>query len=95
VVSNWLRIANGKRTLCFAVNKAHASALLDSFRRQGIAAELLTDQDDETTREEVIPHGLGLATATTSAALFPHWEHRIRGASSLSVIFQPTRRASA
>jgi superfamily II DNA or RNA helicase len=39
VVSNWLRIANGKRTLCFAVNKAHAGALLDSFRRQGIAAE--------------------------------------------------------
>jgi DNA repair protein RadD len=54
VVSNWLRIANGKRTLCFAVNKAHAGALLDSFRRQGIAAELLTDQDDEATREEVI-----------------------------------------
>jgi len=54
VVSNWLRIANGKRTLCFAVNKAHAGALLDSFRRQGIAAELLTDQDDETMREEVI-----------------------------------------
>jgi DNA repair protein RadD len=54
VVSNWVRIANGKRTLCFAVNKAHAAALLDSFRRQGIAAELLTDQDDEKTREEVI-----------------------------------------
>jgi superfamily II DNA or RNA helicase len=54
VVSNWLRIANGKRTLCFAVNKAHAAALLDSFRRQGIAAEMLTGQDDEATREEVI-----------------------------------------
>jgi superfamily II DNA or RNA helicase len=54
VVSNWLRIANGKRTLCFAVNKAHAAALLENFQRQGIAAELLTDQDDEATREEVI-----------------------------------------
>jgi DNA repair protein RadD len=54
VVSNWLRIANGKRTLCFAVNKTHAAALLESLRRQGVAAELLTDQDDEVTREEVI-----------------------------------------
>jgi superfamily II DNA or RNA helicase len=54
VANNWLRIANGKRTLCFAVNKAHGAALLESFRVQGIAAELLTDNDDEDTREEVI-----------------------------------------
>jgi hypothetical protein len=41
------------------------------------------------------PRGLGLATATTSAAFKPHLEQRIRSASSSSVIFQPTRRASA
>jgi DNA repair protein RadD len=54
VVHNWLRIANRKRTLCFAVNKAHGAALLDSFRRQGVAAEMLTDADDEEIREEVL-----------------------------------------
>jgi DNA repair protein RadD len=54
VIMNWLRIANGKRTICFAVNKAHGAALLDAFRRQGIAAEMLTDADDEVTREQVI-----------------------------------------
>jgi DNA repair protein RadD len=54
VVSNWLRIANRKRTLVFAVNKSHAQSLLDSFRREGVAAEMLTDQDDEATREEVV-----------------------------------------
>jgi superfamily II DNA or RNA helicase len=54
VVENWLRIAHGKRTLCFAVNKAHGAALLDSFRQQGIAAEMLTDADGEETREEII-----------------------------------------
>lgn len=54
VVANWLRIANGRRTLLFAVNKAHGAALLDSFRQQGIAAEMLTDADDEETREEII-----------------------------------------
>jgi len=41
------------------------------------------------------PLGLGLAIATTSAAFLPHLEQRIRSASSLSVIFQPTRRARA
>lgn len=54
VLENWLRIAKGKRTLCFAVNKTHAAALLDSFLRAGIAAEMLTDDDDEAAREEVI-----------------------------------------
>jgi len=39
------------------------------------------------------PRGLGRATATTSAAFLPHLEHRIRSASSLSVILYPTRRA--
>lgn len=54
VVSNWLRIANGKRTLCFACNKAHGAALLAEFLQAGIAAELLTDQDSEPDREAAI-----------------------------------------
>jgi superfamily II DNA or RNA helicase len=51
VVSNWLRIAAGKRTLVFAVNKAHGAQLVQEFCRAGIAAELVTDQDDEKARE--------------------------------------------
>jgi len=54
VVSNWLRIASGKRTLVFAVNKSHGAALLESFRRQGIPAEMLVDQDAESVREATI-----------------------------------------
>jgi hypothetical protein len=38
---------------------------------------------------------LGLATATTSAAFFPHCEQRNRGARSSSIIDQPIRRARA
>jgi DNA repair protein RadD len=54
VLENWLRIANGKRTLLFCVNKTHGAALLADFLKAGIAAEMLTDQDDEATREDVI-----------------------------------------
>jgi DNA repair protein RadD len=54
VLENWLRIARGKRTLLFCVNKAHGGALLAEFLRNGIKAEMLTDQDDEATREEVV-----------------------------------------
>jgi hypothetical protein len=42
-----------------------------------------------------MPRGLGLATATTSAAFFPQCEQRIRCASPLRVADQPTRRAGA
>lgn len=54
VVSNWLRIANGKRTFCFAVNKAHGAALVEQFCSNGVAAELLTDADEEAPREAVM-----------------------------------------
>ena len=54
VVSNWLRIANGKRTIAFAVSKSHGAELVQEFSRAGVSAELLTDQDDEDQREAVI-----------------------------------------
>ncbi len=54
VLENWTRIAAGNRTLLFCVNKAHGAALLADFLRQGVRAEMLTDEDDEATREEVI-----------------------------------------
>lgn len=54
VVQNWLRIANGKRTLVFACNKAHGAALTQDFLQAGIVAEMLTDQDPEPDREAAI-----------------------------------------
>jgi hypothetical protein len=41
------------------------------------------------------PRGLGLATATTSAAFFPHLEQRIRVARAASVTDLPPMRANA
>lgn len=54
VVQNWLRIANGKRTLVFACDKGHGAGLVEQFRQAGVPCEMLTDNDDEATREEVI-----------------------------------------
>jgi DNA repair protein RadD len=53
VRANWLRLAEGRRTIVFACSKAHAADLTQEFCRAGVAAELLTDQDDEDTREAV------------------------------------------
>ena len=40
-----------------------------------------------------MPRGLGFATATTSAAFFPHCEQRSRNASTLRVNDHPTKRS--
>jgi superfamily II DNA or RNA helicase len=54
VLANWLRIANGARTIVFCCDKAHGSALENEFQRAGVAAELLTDANSETDREAAI-----------------------------------------
>jgi superfamily II DNA or RNA helicase len=54
VLTNWMRIANGKRTLLFACNKAHGAALVEEFSRAGIPTELLTDQTDDEEREAAV-----------------------------------------
>ena len=54
VIENWLVIAAAKRTIVFACSKAHGASLVEGFGRAGIAAEILTDQDDEETREGAI-----------------------------------------
>jgi len=53
VVQNFLRLAAGKRSIVFACNKAHGAQLTQEFTQAGVAAELLTDRDSESTREAV------------------------------------------
>lgn len=54
VVTNWLRIANGKRTIVFACDKAHGAQITQEFLQAGVPCEQLTDADDDDTRESVI-----------------------------------------
>lgn len=54
VVSNWLRLAHGRRTIVFACDKRHGAELTREFNACGVTAELLTDQDEDTEREAVI-----------------------------------------
>ena len=63
----------------------------------GAAISFLGDPEDAlfvtlSLREKMVADN---ATATTSAAFFPHCEQRSRGARPLSVVDPPTRRARA
>lgn len=49
IVDNWLRLAEGKSTVVFCVNRAHARHVTTAFQAQGVSAEYV---DGETPAEE-------------------------------------------
>jgi len=49
IVSTWIKLADDRPTICFAVNRAHAANICDSFNRAGIAAAYV---DGETPLDE-------------------------------------------
>lgn len=49
VVANWVERGEGRPTLCFAVDRAHASELHDQFTGCGVSSEYV---DGDTPREE-------------------------------------------
>lgn len=54
VVENWLKLANGRKTIVFAVNVAHSQALCEQFRRSGVSAEHLDGDHDDDERAAVL-----------------------------------------
>lgn len=53
VVQNWLSHGDDRPTLCFAVNRAHAAALEDEFRRYGVSSAYVDAQTDRVERAHI------------------------------------------
>ena len=49
IVETWIKLGEDRPTICFAVNRAHAANICDSFNRAGIAAAYV---DGETPLDE-------------------------------------------
>ena len=54
VVQNWLKLAENRQTMVFAVKVNHSKALCLEFQRMGISAEHLDAHDEDETRSEVL-----------------------------------------
>jgi superfamily II DNA or RNA helicase len=59
VVKTWLRLARGRKTICFATNIGHSRHLVNEFVKRGIRAEHVDcytgkNPEEEATRKEVI-----------------------------------------
>jgi superfamily II DNA or RNA helicase len=54
IVTNWLKIANNKKTIVFAVNVKHSVAICREFQKYDITAEHLDSYSSDEEREEVL-----------------------------------------
>uniref|UniRef100_A0A6M3JMT0 Putative type III restriction enzyme n=1 Tax=viral metagenome TaxID=1070528 RepID=A0A6M3JMT0_9ZZZZ len=54
VVYNWLKIADNRRTMVFAVNVKHSKALQEEFGRKGIPAEHLDAHSQDEIRADTL-----------------------------------------
>ncbi len=54
VVKTWLRLANGRRTVCFAVNVAHSQAIVAAFHAANVKAEHLDGNTPKGQRDATL-----------------------------------------
>lgn len=53
VTSTWLKLGDGRPTLCFAVDRAHAKALQEQFQAHGVGAGYIDAHTDLVEREYI------------------------------------------
>lgn len=54
IVSHWLRLANGKPTVCFATNITHSQHIVEQFRAAGVQAEHIDCYTNDIEREAIL-----------------------------------------
>jgi len=53
IVENWLKLAENRQTIVYAVNVKHSKAICEEFVKQGVAAEHLDARSNDDEREDV------------------------------------------
>lgn len=54
VVGHWMRLAEGRKTICFASSIAHSQHVVEQFRASGVSAEHLDCYMDDETRQDIL-----------------------------------------
>lgn len=66
VVENWARLAEGRRTICFAATVEHSQSLVAAFVDSGVAAEHLDAETPKDDRAAILARLASGATAIVS-----------------------------
>jgi superfamily II DNA or RNA helicase len=54
IVAHWLKLAGGKRTICFATNIAHSKHIVEQFTAAGVRAKHIDAYTPESDRRRII-----------------------------------------
>lgn len=54
IVRHWLKLAENRKTICFASSIAHSKHLVESFRASGVTAEHLDCYFDDEARQDIL-----------------------------------------
>lgn len=66
VIANWQKLAKGRRTVVFAVDIAHATALTQAFADAGVTTEIVTGETPKSVRAGTLAR---LAAGTTTVVV--------------------------
>lgn len=61
-VAHWMRLAEGRPTVCFAASVAHGTVIMKAFRRKKVRAVLLTGKTPDVDRLALVGKGGSLET---------------------------------
>ena len=71
IVENWLRLAEDRKTIVYAVNVKHSKAICEAFNKEGISAEHLDAKSSDDERDRVFKRmENGLITVICNVALY-------------------------
>jgi len=54
IIAHWLKLAEGRKTICFASSIPHSQHIVESFRATGVSAEHLDYHADDDTRADIL-----------------------------------------
>lgn len=54
IITHWLKLADRRKTICFASSIAHSQHIIEQFRAAGVSAEHLDCYQDDDTRADIL-----------------------------------------
>jgi DNA repair protein RadD len=90
IVNHWMRLANGKPTVCFATNIKHSQHIVEQFKFAGVAAEHIDCYTDDDERRAIMARVLSGETTIISnvGILCEGWDFP---ACEVMILARPTR----
>ena len=90
IVAHWLKLAQGRPTVCFATSQAHSKHIVEQFKRAGVSAEHIDCYTDDDERQAILERvRTGQTTVISNVGILAEgWDFP---ACEVMILARPTR----